>query len=402
LRERDKVMGEKKPREKLPASLTELLKKFSEVELEDVEIDAEELEIWIQPILQAIPPAPGVAGKAKPTEIMEAEFTPPVIDYPGQIAEVRLGAVKAEGGSRAKVVTIGGEKTPALYQFAEPTPHPPIISGDVFDWAVPLPKAVRMHLEEVIGDPAAWAKLYVEKFGVDMVTLELTSIDPLIKDTPVSEALRVVENVLQAVDVPLVIGGCGAPEKDVKVLPKVAEVAEGERVLLSSATIDIYKPIAEAAEKHGHVVLAWTSLDLLLQKELNRKLLEILPKEQIVIDPTSAALGYGIEYAFTIMERMRLAGLLGDVELQMPIGSGTSNAWGAREAWLKNPELGPREFRGPLWETVSALTFLLAGCDLFFMLHPASIKTTKDIIRWLTRGFGASQSTEIDWTALKV
>ena len=257
------------------------------------------------------------------------------------------------------------------------------MAGDVFDIVPPLPKPVKTCFGDALEDPCAWAKFWVEKVGVDLIDLELISTDPYIKDTPINEAVRLVENMLQAVDVPLIIGGSGNPEKDAKLLPKVAEVCEGERVLLSSATPDMWEPVARAAKEHNQLVLAWTSIDINQAKELNRRLLQYIPLEQIVMDPTSAALGYGYEYAFTVMERIRLAAIMGDNELQCPQGAGTANAWGAREAWRKDPELGPRSLRGALWEAIGAINYLLAGLDLFIMLHPAAARTLKDVASWL-------------------
>jgi acetyl-CoA decarbonylase/synthase complex subunit delta len=267
---------------------------------------------------------------------------------------------------------------------------------------IPLAKAVKMHYEEVMEDPAAWAKLAVDRFGADLITIHLISTDRQIRDTSPSEAAKTVEEVLQAVKVPILIGSAGDPGKDGPVLAKAAEVCEGERVMLCSATLDVYEPIAEAAKKYDQVVLSWTSLDINQQKELNRRLIDWVQPNQIVIDPTTAALGYGLEYAFTIMQRMRLAGLLGDTELQYPISSGTTNAWAAREAWLKDPELGPRELRGPIWESVTALALLLAGNDLFMMMHPAAIKTVHDLVSWLQTKRSIQVDEYPDWTTIRI
>lgn len=392
---------------KLSPRLIELLAKLQEIELEDLEMDVGELEIWIRPgaatsfpnIKTALP-----AAAAKPVKIVESEFTPPVETYPGRVCEVKLGAMKNEGGTRGKTITIGGETAPPFYTFEKPTPNPPVISVDVFDMEVPLPKAVKMHVKDVTGDPAAWAKLAVEKFDADLVTIHLISVDPLQKNASPKEAVRTVEEVAQAVDVPLVVGGCGDPAKDAEVFEAVAETFAGERFLISSITRDMdVEKCAKFIKKHGHAVLAFTPMDLNLARELNRKLYEYLPREDIVMDLTTAALGYGLDYSFTNMERARLAALMGDLELAHPMSSGTTNAWAAREAWLKlSPEWEPRELRGPLWEVVTALTLLLAGVDLFMMMHPAAVKTIKDIIRQLMAGRGAGKSDKLaEWVLMK-
>lgn len=360
--------------------LLDLLSQYGEIELERVTINADDLEIAFRPVVP-VPPVP--PPPVKPEEIIEVEFHPPIMEYPGRIVEVTLGATTADGGTRGKTLNIGGHTAPALHMFEGPIPHPPVVAGDVFDMPISLPGPVSENLGDALQDPIKWAKLCVDKFGADMIDLEMISTDPSVKDTPVSESIKLVEDVLQAVDVPLIVAGSGNPEKDSKLLPKAAEVCEGERVLLSSATADMWKPVAEAAKKYGHVVLAWTPMDLGKAKELNRRLLDYIPKEQIINDPTSAPLGYGIEYAFTVMERIRLAGLMGDEEVQSPMATATANSWGAREAWRVAPELGPRELRGPLWETIAALTYFMAGNDLFISLHPLCIRTLKDVAGWL-------------------
>jgi len=396
-------LGEEEKEKKADTGLAGLLEVLGldgekEVELEDVELSANELILLPSFLASAAlktvaPPVPRAPPKVKPSTILEASFTPFLQEYPGQIREVKLGATKSEGGSRGKTITIGGATTPAFYLFENTPRHPPVIAVDTFDMKVPLPKAIRTQVEEVWEDTAAWAKMAVEKWEVDMLTVHLLSTDPLIEDKPPAEAAKTVEEVLQAVDVPLIIGGCGDPKKDAEVFTKVAEVAEGEKVLLSSLTLDmdeagVLEGVAKAAGKHGQLVLGFTALDLNRAKELNRKLYEYVPEGNIIMDLTTAALGYGLEYSFTIHERARMSALMGDKELQHPVLAGTTNAWAAREAWMKlGPDWEPRSLRGPLWETLTALTLLLAGVDLFMMMHPDAIRNTKKTIhRLMTRG----------------
>ena len=392
---------------KLSPDLLELLAKFQEIEMEDFEMEVGDLELWLEsgaiarqvmPKLKVAPPL-----KAKPTELMTAQFAPPIETYAGKIVEVKLGATRGEGGTRGRSIIIGGETAPAFYTFERPMLHPPVITLDVFDMEVPLSKAVKMHVKDVVGDPAAWAKLAVEKFGADMVTIHLISIDPLLKNATPKEAVKTVEEVAQAVDVPLMIGGCGDPVKDADVFAKIAETFAGERFLMSSITRDMdVERCAKFVKKNGHVALSFTPMDLNLARELNRRLYDFLGKEDIVMDLTTAALGYGLDYAFTNMERARLAGLMGDVELAHPMSSGTTNAWAAREAWLKmGPEWEPRELRGPLWEVITALTLLLTGVDLFMMMHPAAVKTLKDVTARLVSGKKADACKFVDWVSLK-
>jgi acetyl-CoA decarbonylase/synthase complex subunit delta len=393
---------------KLTPRLMGLLAKLQEIELEDFEMDVGDLELWLQPGAVAAPliapPKVSMPVEAKPEKLVEANFVPPVETYPGKVVEVTLGATKGEGGTRGKKVTIGGETTPAFYTFERPTPHPPVVALDVFDMEVPLAKAVKMHVKEVLGNPAAWAKLAVEKFEADLVTIHLISVDPLLKNSSPKEAVKTVEEVAQAVDVPLVIGGCGDPVKDADVFAEVSETFAGERFLINSITRDMdVERCAKFVKKNGHVGLSFTPMDLNLARELNRRLFEFLPENDIIMDLTTAALGYGLDYAFTNMERARLAALMGDPELAQPMSSGTTNAWAAREAWLKmTPEWEPRELRGPLWEVTTALTLLLAGVDLFMMMHPAAVKTLKDVSRQLLSGSSGNTDRFAEWVSTKI
>jgi acetyl-CoA decarbonylase/synthase complex subunit delta len=324
--------------------------------------------------------------------------------YPGRIVEVKLGGTKAEGGTRKESLVIGGETAPAFYSFEAKTPHPPVIAVDIFDMKVPLPRAVKMHVRDVLEDPAAWAKLAVEKFEADLLTVHLVSTDPLIKNSSPREAVKTVEEIAQAVGVPLIVGGCGHAAKDADVFEAIAETFAGERFLFSSITRDMdVERCAKFIKKSGHVALAFTPMNVNLARELNRRLYEFLPKEDIVMDLTTAALGYGLDYAFSNMERARLEALMGNQELAHPISSGTTNAWAAREAWLEmSSEWAPRELRGPLWELTTALTVLLAGVDLFMMMHPAAVKALKDIMNQLLSGQRGNASKLGEWVTAKI
>jgi len=389
----------------LTPDILDLLAKFQEIEIEDFELEVGEMELRFEPGMarRFLPKILKKGLAAKPTNILNTEFFPPINSYSGKIAEVKLGATKGEGGSRGRSLVVGGETAPAFYSFETKMPHPPVLTLDVFDMKVPLSKAVKMHVREVVDDPAAWAKLAVNKFGADMVTVHLISIDPLLKDATPKDAVKTVEEIAQAVDVPLVIGGCGDPIKDADVFEEIAETFAGERFLISSITQDMdVERCAKFVKKNGHAALSFTPMDLNLARELNRRMYDFLEKTDIVMDLTTAALGYGLDYAFTNMERARLAGLMGDTELAHPMSSGTTNAWAAREAWLKmSEEWEPRELRGPLWELTTALTLLLAGVDLFMMMHPAAVKTLKDIIKNLTLGKKADAEKYLNWISIK-
>lgn len=393
--------------ELISTALSEALSKYGEFEivLEDAVIEVDELKITLQPSMLRQMISPVVERVEERIEkLIETKFEEPKMEWEGKIVEVKIGATKSEGGTRDRSFIVGGETMPPIYRIfgiEESFPNRPVIAMDVFDMRISLPKSIRMHFEDVIDDPAGWAKRCVEKYGAEVINLHLISTDPYIKDTSPSEAARVVEDVLQAVKVPLTVGGSGNPEKDPEIFKKIMDVSEGEGLVLNSLNLDMkLEDICEHIKDKDCVVIAFTPMNLDLARELNRKLFDYLPRERILMDTNTAGIGYGIEYGFTVMERARLAGLMGDAELQQPIATGVTNAWASREAWLKmDPFWGPREIRGPLWETLTALINLIAGADYIMIMHPFTLKTVNEFIDYILKGGEGKPEDIFNWVS---
>ncbi len=368
--------------DEISKKLAQLMKETEEIELQDVELFAEYLEFQMLPgIIQS-------AAQAVLPGIGKAEWTPTKfsldLEFPGQIETVEF--IRSNG----KKAVIGGEKVPPFYNFLgldKRNPNPPLVTYDVFDMGskMMLPKPIKQEYGEVLGDPAEWAKFAVDKFGAESITFHSLEIDPGMGDAPVSQSVKYLEDILQAVDVPVIIGCSGNKEKDVELFKKTAEVAESEVLMLSAADKATWEEVIPLAVKYDHNCLLWTSLDLNNQIKMNKDALELgLPKNRIVMDPTCATLGYGMEYSFSIYQRMRIAGLLGETDLAYPISGGTTNAWGAREAWMsekKAPQWGLRKYRGPIWEIINALSLTIVGLDLAMMFHPIAAKHVKDLTK---------------------
>jgi len=361
-----------------------------DVEFEDVEITADEILLEGHQPKMVVPPGQEEAAE-EAEEVLEQAFEwtdfeghePLIEEARLQIEEARFGNTRSDGGTRGSTVTLGGERAMPFYMDGE-NPNDPVPTFDVFDKRIGLPKSIRQHFDDVMDDPGAWAKKSVEEFGAEMVTIHLVSTDPNLEDRSPSEASEAVEDVLEAVDVPVVIGGSGNPSKDVDVLVKAAEVAEGERCMLASANLDLdNQRLVDACQEYDHNLLSFVSMDINNQKELNRKLLKQgLDRDRLVMDPTTAALGYGLDYSLSLFQRLRLDGLGGDDEVNFPLSSAGTNAWGARESWMKAEDRnwGDRMKRGPLWETITGLTLILSGADLLMALHPKSVGVIQDVV----------------------
>lgn len=394
----------------ISSRLSEMLQKYGKFELvlEDVVIEADELKIIVQPSMLRQAMAPTIAEEVKVVEeILMTELEEPKFEFVGKIHEVRIGSTKSEGGTRDRTLIVGGETLPPVYRLAgieEAMPHQPIIGLDVFDVRISLPRAVRQYVDDVMDDPAEWARKCVDKFGAELINLHLISTDPYIKDTSPREAAKVVEEVLQAVKVPITVGGSGNPEKDPEVFKAVVDIAEGERIVLNSLNLDMkLEEICEYIKNKDCVVIAFTPMDLDKARELNRKLFDYLPKERILMDTNTAGIGYGLDYGFTVMERARLNALKGDPELQQPLATGVTNALAAREAWLKmDPFWGPKEIRTPLWETLTGIINILAGADYIMTMHPLTMQTVREIVEVLMSGKLGKAEDIMDWVSWKL
>ncbi len=296
------------------------------------------------------------------------EYKAPVETYSGKAAEVAIG--KGE-----KVLKIGGDSVLPFHFFEGKIENRPRLALEVLDsepksWSEWELKPYK----DVLSDPVAWAKKSLE-LGADLICLRLVSTDPAGANAPADKAAAVVKQVASAIKSPVIVYGSGDETKDVQVLTKVAEVCAGENLLLGPVAKENYEPIAKAALDHGHCIIAQSPLDINLEKELNVKLLKSFPRERIVIDPLSSALGYGMEYSFTIMERTKHIGVMfGDNTMQMPIiadlGSECARTKQAKES----------EKQGLLWESITALSLLLAGANILVLRQPESLKLMKEVI----------------------
>ncbi len=311
-------------------------------------------------------------------------FAIPKITYTGKIKEVKLG-------KGPKAITVGGESSYPFHLFEGEMPHPPRIAMEVYD-APPeeWPEAALEPFKDVANDPVAWAKKCVKDYGAEMIALQLVSTDPNGLNRSSDEAAQTAKNVAAAVDVPVVVWGSGNVDKDAEVLRKVAEVCDGMNLIIGPVAEGNYKQVGAGAIAYKHTAVASSPIDINLAKQLNILLGNLgVPDGQILVDPTTGALGYGLEYTYSVMERDRMAALTQqDERLQFPILCNLAKEiWKTKEAKLtaqEAPLLGDASNRGILLEAITAMTLLLAGADILVMRHPRAIKLIRETIAELT------------------
>ncbi|MBI2979539.1 MAG: acetyl-CoA decarbonylase/synthase complex subunit delta [Chloroflexi bacterium] len=308
----------------------------------------------------------------------------PKTAYSGKIKEITLG--KGD-----KAVTVGGETAYPFYLFEGKMPHLPRIAMEVYDtppegWAA----AALEPFAGVTGDPVAWAKKCINDYGAEMICLQLLSTDPNGLNRGADEAAAVVKEVADAIDVPLIVWGTANDEKDTEVLRKVAEVCQGKKLVIGPVEEGDHKRIGAAAIGYQHTVAASTPIDINLAKQLNILLGNLgVPDDALLIDPTVSGIGYGIEYCYSVMERIRMAALTQqDEKLQFPIICNIAKeVWKTKEIKMpeaEDPTLGDARKRGILLEAMSAMVLLMAGGDVLVMRHPEAIKLIREMIAELT------------------
>ncbi len=314
-------------------------------------------------------------------------FEIPKQPYSGAIGETTVGT-----GSGA--VKVGGEDTYPFHLFEGKMPNAPKIAMEVWDYdpSDEWPAAAVEPFKDVISSPEAWAKKCVDEYGADMIVLQLKSTDPNGMDRGADEASEVAKKVADAVDVPIILWGTANNEKDEEVLKKISETCEGKNLALGPVEEGNHKGVGASALGYGHCIVSSSPIDVNLAKQLNILLGNLgVPLDKIIIDPTTGGLGYGMEYSYSVMERIEMAALTQeDDKLQAPMINNIGNeVWKCKEAGQPiedAPILGDPEKRAILMEGVAAVCYLFAGSDILILRHPETVRLTRSFIDLMMNG----------------
>jgi acetyl-CoA decarbonylase/synthase, CODH/ACS complex subunit delta len=305
--------------------------------------------------------------------------------WTGKVREVTLGATSSNGGTRGKEVVVGGESTLPFLHFEGDMPHPPVVAIEIQDrapaWAPPLLEA----WGDVVNDPVAWARK-AEELGADIILLKLSAEED--GSANGARAAATVKSVLAATTLPLIVRGPGQAEADNALLVPVCEAAAGERIVVGLCEDKNYRTIVAAALANGHLVISTSPIDVNLAKQLNILISDMrLDLSRVLMDPTTGALGYGLEYTYSVMERLRLAALGGDSMTQQPmICFAGEESWRQKESRVGEgvpAQWGDWATRGVTWETTTAVALLESGADIVVVRHPQTLQLTKQTIAQL-------------------
>jgi acetyl-CoA synthase len=299
---------------------------------------------------------------------------------------VKLGATKEEGGTRGCTHIIGGQTCMPFHLWEGAMPNRPLIALEVFDQvSEKYPACLRDFYGDVLNQPSEMAKVCVDKYGADLISVRLEATHPEKGNRSPEQAIEVVKSVLETVDVPLIITGHSHFESINNVMKGVARSCAGENLLLNWVEQDNYRTIAGAALAYGHAIVAQSPIDVNIAKQMNILLTNMDVKTaQIVMDPMTGATGYGIEYTYSVMERIRLTALNGDHMLCGPMivspGQECAKIKESKAPESDFPAWGDLNKRAILWELTTAVNLLYSGADILIMYHPEAAVAAKQTI----------------------
>jgi len=292
----------------------------------------------------------------------------------GVIGRVILGATRAEGGTRNISYRIGGGTT---LPFLEGTPSSPLplVALEICDNPEYWSPIIRNYCGDLVYSVHEWAEAAEKVYDADLVRLYLTSTRQR-NFTDISAVGKTVEAVLSSTGLPLIIEGSNEPKIDSEVFLKCGETAQGERLLLGTAEAGRYRSIAAAALAYNHSLIAQSPIDINLAKQLNILLREIgVPRDHIMIDPYTGALGYGFEYSYSAMERIRFSALKGDTDLAMPVICSAIDSLTIKEVREAEPVL--QDEMALQWEFYTGIAAAVAGAEVICVRHPKTVGLLK-------------------------
>lgn len=291
--------------------------------------------------------------------------------WSGEVGKISLGKDS---------LTVGGDKSLPFLEMEDASLRDFPLAGEVLDDISTYSEISRKLFGKEINHPVKWAQKW-KSLGADMICLRLLSTDPEGKNRSPKEAADLVREIHDSTGLPLIVYGCGNPEKDALVLTAVAEAMKDTRLILAQVEEDSYKTVSAAAIANGHALLAFSNLDINLAKQMNILLSDFgVDRKDIVMDPLMAPLGMGLDYSYSVNERIRLAALNGDRMLQCPIICDASAAWQVGDATNEDPALGDVLERACSWEYITAMSALMSGANLVIVRSPKAAAMLKEHI----------------------
>lgn len=193
-------------------------------------------------------------------------------------------------------------------------------------------------------------------------------------DKEVAEAALMLKELMPLITKPLMVRGTNNDAIDKILLPALIKELK-QPCIIASANENTYKTIVPEVIKEKHSIVLRSPIDINLCKELNILSIDLgLSPEKIFIDTDIGGLGYGLEYGYSIMEKIKLEGLNGDNYLNMPVISFVC------EESLKTKEAKENEKAAVMIEIASASAVFASGANIVVIKHPETLATMRAFV----------------------
>jgi acetyl-CoA decarbonylase/synthase complex subunit delta len=296
-----------------------------------------------------------------------------------------------ELGTGGKAVKFGGENVFPFYTFDNAIENKPLVGIELTDTGIDETLSEYAKFYDGASSLADQAKKAAEAEGADFISIRFEGADPNGDINRSSEdCAAMAKEVADAVDLPIVICGCGNGEKDSELLDKIAAAVPDKNMLFLSSKEENYKTVgASVGLAYKQKVGAESAVDINLAKQLNVLLKQLgVNGADIVMNVGSAAAGYGFEYVISTMDRIKAAALgQGDGDLQVPIITPVAaQTYGVKESIATEedaPEWGSREDRAIQMEIQTAVACLVSGSNAVILKHPVAVAEVSKLVKEL-------------------
>ncbi len=297
---------------------------------------------------------------------MSIDYKIPIKNFKNPIREINLNGAKT-----------GGENSLLFMHKETGTSLQPLVACEILtNIPANYPALLKEAWGENIYNPLKCVEIAKEK-GFDILAIRFNIENCENIDYEIQKSAEQLKEILSITDLPLIITGSFRRELDIRLLTALSESAD-KKCTIGVVEEENYKQIIPVIKDCGHNVIARTPIDINLTKQLNILITELgFDPDKILIDPNTGGLGYGLDYAYSIIERIKWAALNGDAMLNMPIITFVGEeAWKTKEAKSADvpAEWGDFKTRAISWECITASSILVSGANIVVIRHPEAVR----------------------------
>lgn len=198
----------------------------------------------------------------------------------------------------------------------------------------------------------------------------------------ISANVALFEDIQKNAKLPLIIRGTGQKSFDAMFIPKLIEKVNKPSIVAFAQDLNyekIVNSILKSPFKDAIRLVLRAPIDINLTKELNVLCADLgLNPENIIMDTDTGCVGMGIDYGYSIMERICLARAAGDSALSAPIivfsGEESFKSKESKSDDFKDSR-GSLKTRFCTVEAATTMALICAGADILVCQNPETIST---------------------------